>query len=181
MAGDKYHSRTIDMHIYNADSGLFVVTGRFLDVRLKDSRSFTDEIKHAGPLHDLEIHLLVRKDGLVIEDIEVFLNTIPRDDCRFVGHVLDEVVGLSVKGGFSKEVRRIGGGNTGCTHLVHLLSTMASALVQGYWAIQDDEVTGADKKMERAARTAKFIKDSCYTWREDGETYRKLKSLSRGN
>ncbi len=179
MAGEKYHRRTIDMNIYNVDKERFAVTGRFLDLRCRESRSFTGEIKKAGPLHDLEIHLLVSKAGLVIKDIEVFLNTVPREDCWSVGHVLDGVVGLSVKGGFTREVRNIGGGKTGCTHLVHLLSTMASALVQGFWAIQDDEITGADEKAERARRTAGFIKDSCYTWREEGETFKTLKALGQ--
>ena len=177
-AGELYHSRSIDMKIYNVDAEQFAVTGRFLDVRQKDSLSFTDELKAAGPLHDLEVHLLIAKNDLVIRDLEVYLHTVPRPDCWSVTGCLDPVIGLSVKGGFTREVRRLTGGAGGCTHLTHLISTMASALVQGYWAIQDDEIHDPAGKKARAAGTAVFIKDSCYTWRENGETYKKLKSLS---
>lgn len=174
-AGERFHGRIIEMNIYNVDSELFIVTGRLTDARCRDSISFTGETKNKGSLHDLEIHLLVAKKGLVIEDIETMIHTVPRPDCWTMDKSLDPVIGLAVKKGFSREVKNLIGGKKGCTHLIHLLNAMSSALVQGYWAIMDIETEDIEAKILRAKTTASFIKDTCYTWREEGVSYKHLK------
>jgi hypothetical protein len=56
---------------------------------------------------------------------------------------------------------------------------MAPAVLQGYWAIsyQRRSSQGSALNKERALKMAERLKDSCYSWREEGAAYQKLKSL----
>ena len=163
------------MSTFAVDDTHILSSGRLKDVRLLPTLRITGETRDPGPLHDLALHLLIRTPDLVIEDVEVEIDTVPRTDCRKLEQSMAGVVGLAIKGGFTFKVKGAVGGKTGCTHLVHLLVTMAPAILQGYWALIDRHGSGAgDDTRKRASASAKFLKDSCYTWREDGEAYRAL-------
>ncbi len=169
------------MATFAVDETHILATGRLEDVRLLPTFRVTGEGRAAGPLHDLSVHILVRTPDLVIEDVEVSIDTVPRPDCRGLEHSLDGVRGLSITGGFSSKVREAAGGRKGCTHLVHLLTTMASSVMQGHWALLDRKPSEPDEAArKRAASSAKFLKDSCYAWREEGDAYRTLVAFSEG-
>jgi len=169
------------MSTFAVDETHILSTGRLKDVRLLPSFRISGEKRDPGPLHDLALHLLIRTPDLVIEDVEVEINTVPRADCRKLEQSMAGAIGLAIKGGFTFKVKGTVGGKSGCTHLVHLLVTMAPAVLQGYWALLDRrESVPTDEARRRAALSAKFLKDSCYTWREDGEAYRGLISIAEG-
>jgi len=172
LAGECTHKRNIEISSFIADDNDIVTKGTLSDVRMKDYFLYTGDKRNAGTLHDLSIVLLVKIPEMTIEDVEVILDTVPRDDCRFIKQTLDPVVGMSFRGGFSSRVRQIAGGSTGCTHLVNLLITMAPAVMQGYWAYYFQKKHDAAEVVEM--QKGRGLKDSCYTWREDGEAYRKL-------
>lgn len=178
LAKDCAHRRVIDMSTYPVDDTHILSRGRFIEERIKPYYKFTGERVEAGPLHNMEILLLVKVPELIIEDIEVITGTVPREDCRRLKFSLDAVKGLAVKSGFTSKVREIAGGVKGCTHLTHLLCTMAPAILQGFWAIAyQRRYERSEKAGNRAAKMGYSLKDSCYTWREDGEAYRKLMQL----
>lgn len=172
LAGECAHKRSIEMSTYSVDEDHIVSKGTLRDVRMKDYYLFTGEKKDAGTLHDLSLVLLIKVPDMIIEDVEVILDTVPRNDCRFIKHTLDPVIGMSFRGGFSSKVRKAAGGSTGCTHLVNLITTMAPAVMQGYWAWYFQKKHDAAEVIEM--QKGRGLKDSCYTWREDGEAYRKL-------
>lgn len=174
-AKDKIHTRTIRMSTFAVDETHILSTGHFQDVRHFPSSDCAGRSYCAGTLHDLEIHVLLKTPEMVIEDIEVFVNTVPRQDCTTLSRSLDSVVGLSIARGFTNKVKELSGGTRGCTHLVHLLSTMAPAILQGYWAATDCRKDRTEEEARNhAASSAAFLKNSCYAWREDGEAYGEL-------
>lgn len=179
MAGERTHVRTIEMTTRRTDDFHILCTGRFRDVRLFPSTGFLGNDFEAGDLHNLTIHVLVRTPELVIEDIEVSIDVVPLADCPAVAHSLDAIVGQSITRGFTATVKNLAGGRKGCTHLVHLLTTMAPAMLQGYWAVLDDKRsrTGLIPR-DRAASSAAFLKDSCYAWREDGSAFGLLRDIA---
>lgn len=181
LASDCAHQRRIEMSTYPVDETHILSKGRLIEERIKPYYKFTGERVESGPLHNLEILLLVRIPDLVIEDIEVITGTLPREDCHKIHHSLDAVIGLSVSRGFSSKVREIAGGVKGCTHLTHLLITMAPAIQQGFWALayQKKHVKNG-QNASRAGRMGEMLKNSCYAWREDGAAYRKIKELIKG-
>jgi len=180
MAGEKVHTRTIDMSTYTVDDAHILCSGHFRDVRHAPSMGFNGYLFEAGDLHNLEIHVLVKIPGLVIEDIEVTINTVPMADCNSLAHSLDAVVGTSIGRGFTGAVKNLAGGEKGCTHLVHLLTTMAPAILQGYWARLDAESYRSGALVPgRAASGALFLKDSCHAWREEGDAFQALQDTAR--
>lgn len=167
------------METYETEDGRILATGRIKDVRLLPSYRITGEGRPAGTLHDLSVHLLIGTPDLVIEDVEVSIDTVPRPDCHGLEHSLDGLKGMAIAGGFTSKVREAAGGKTGCTHLVHLVVTMASSIMQGHWALLDRNPFVPDEATRRrAASSAKFLKDSCFAWREEGDAYRGLVSLA---
>jgi len=179
LAGEPAHKRNIEMTTYPADENHIITEGHLRDVRLKDYYKFTGEKIDAGTLHDLGIVLLIKIPELIIEDIEVIIETVPRSDCMLISKSLDPVIGMAITGGFSAKAREAAGGIAGCTHLVHLLTTMAPAVMQGYWAhiYQKKPDLSKVKENKKSAMMGRALKNSCFTWREDGEAYQKMSKL----
>jgi len=178
LAKECAHQRRIEMSTYPVDETHILSRGRFIEERIKPYYKLTGERVEGGPLHNLEILLLVKIPELVIEDVEVITGTLPRGDCYKTDKSLDPVKGLTIKGGFTSKVRELIGGVKGCTHLTHLLCTMAPAVMQGFWAIsyqKKHEIS--DIRVERGFKMADLLKNTCYAWREDGDAYQKMVKL----
>lgn len=181
LAGEAAHKRNIEVATYTADENHLVTEGRLTDVRLKDYYKFTGEVVDAGTLHDLRLILLIKIPELIIEDLEVIIETVPRADCQLMNKSLEPVIGMAIGSGFSSKVRELAGGVAGCTHLVHLLTTMAPAVMQGYWAYlyqQKPDISKA-KDGKKAGAMGRGLKNSCYAWREDGDAYQKMVKLMK--
>jgi hypothetical protein len=175
LAEDCSHRRNIEMATYSSGDDHIVSHGRLTDVRLKDYFKFTGERVNSGTLHDMEIILLLKIPGLIIEDVEVLIKTVPREDCFLMEKSLGPIIGMAVTGGFSSKVREIAGGKTGCTHLLHLMTTMAPAIMQGYWAYVFQKKPDMSKARRGGSDSlSRGLKDSCFAWREEGDAYQKL-------
>jgi len=176
LAEDCAHRRSIEIATYPAGENYILTHGVLRDVRLKDYYKFTGERVNSGTLHDMEIVLLLKTPRLIIEDIEVVIKTVPREDCLLMEKSLEPIIGMAVTGGFSSKVREIAGGKIGCTHLVHLVTTMAPAVVQGWWAyvFQKKQEAPKPNSGNRSEALSRGLKDSCFAWREEGDAYQKL-------
>lgn len=180
LAGDRAHERVISVSTYSAGECHIVVEGRLIDDRTKEHFLISGEKRGAGRIHNLVIRLLVRVPQMLIEDIEVEMQDYPRTECLEMEKSMDCVKGLSFIKGFTANVKSMLSGAKGCTHLVHLLITMAPAVMQGYWALKAQEPLSVDLSVEekhRISRTGKTLMNTCYVWREDGEAYRKFNDV----
>lgn len=179
LAGEPAHNRKIDISTYSADESHIITEGRLTDIRLKDYYKFTGERVDAGILHDMSLVLLIRTPEMVIEDLEVIIDTVPRNDCLLIAESLEPVIGMSVTGGFTSKVRETAGGTKGCTHLLNLIVTMAPAIMQGYWAYIYQQKPDLSKisSRNRSGSMSRGLKNSCFTWREEGEAYQKMVKL----
>jgi len=178
MAKDLIHDRVIETKTYFVDEEHLLCTGTLRETRHLDYYKFTGERVEAGLLHGLTILLLVKVPSMVIEEIEVSMDTVPRFECREIEDCLAPVKGMAITGGFSSKIRAIAGGEKGCTHLLHLIITMAPAVMQGYWASRYRKkpdlgynASGSSSKMGAG------LMNTCYVWREHGPAFTKLKKL----
>jgi hypothetical protein len=73
------------------------------------------------------------------------------------------------------KVKKIAGGNKGCTHLVELLQAMAPAVFQGVAAFRAKEFTGFEPL--RAETALKLLAGTCHAWREDGPLVKQITAL----
>jgi len=175
--GDTVHERVITMTTRGLDENHIAFEGRLHEKRMKDYYLFSGEKRPAGDLHDMSIRLLLKIPELLIEDVEVEMTTVPRDECNDIAQSMLAVKGMRIKPGFTMEVRAMLAGVKGCTHLSHLLQTMAPAAMQGMWAYtahmppheRDDMVQTGQMQA-----VVERLKNSCYAWREDGRAYRRM-------
>ncbi len=163
---EKLHTRSIEVSTYEYDGQRLVVEGFFKDDRFHASRIITGESFPAGVIHHMAIRLLINCSNMMIEDIEAELLSVPREICRETLDCLAPVKGIVITKGFTEKVKKIVGGNKGCTHLVELLLAMAPAAIQGYASYQSKRPQDYDP--ERAKMILQFLVNTCRAWREDG-------------
>jgi hypothetical protein len=163
----KIHGRQVQITTYDHGKEAVVVEGRLTDNRFTTTYYFSDgQTRPPGIVHDLVIRMVVKGPTLIIEDIDVDMETVPREDCREVLDTLKPLVGMKIRAGFTEKVKDKIGGAKGCTHLVALLLAMAPAAVQGAWsAVARRPVDPA--KYSGAALS--FLENTCWVWRSDGE------------
>ena len=176
---DRSHERVISISTYSPDENHIVIEGRLRELRLKDYYLFTGERKSSGLLHDLIIRMLLKNPELLIEDIEAEMAAVPREECFSIEACVEKIKGMRIEQGFTMKVRSMLSGVNGCTHMTHLLLTMAPAIMQGMWAVTAEKPPGEREDMtpDKISTVAEGLKNTCYAWREDGTAFSRLKSL----
>lgn len=163
----KIHGRQIAITTYDYGSESVVVEGRLTDNRHTTTYYFSDgQSRPPGVVHDLVIRMVVKGPELVIDDIDVDMETVPREDCREVLNTLKPLIGMKIRAGFTEKVKAKIGGAKGCTHLVALLLAMAPAAVQGAWSAVARQPVDPVKYSGAALS---FLENTCWVWRSDGE------------
>jgi hypothetical protein len=171
--GKKLHTRKIEVTTYDYDGQKIIVEGRLKDDRFQDSYLITGEKFPRGAIHHMTIRLLVNCSNLLIEDVDVDMISVPREVCRETNDCLTQIKGLTITKGFTLKVKKIAGGNKGCTHLVELIQTMAPAVFQGYAAYQAQKPASLDSNHEKMV--LQFLINTCHAWREDGPFVERFK------
>jgi len=167
----KIHTRRIEIATYEGGSDSVIVEGVLKDERLANSYRPGGESLPPGTVHHMIIRMQVRGPKLVIEDIDVEMPTVPRRECLETLDSLAPLKGLPIVSGFTNRVKVRVGGVKGCAHLVALITAMASAAVQGAWAVMTsrprDPATFLPGAVDR-------IKNTCRVWRTDGPLYKEI-------
>jgi Protein of unknown function (DUF2889) len=161
------HVRTIRVEIAQAG-------GRELDViaTLIDERP-ADDLKWFGAtappvIHDMRLALRVRHPDLVITAVRSEMASHPYTICPEALPPLQQLVGLSIARGFTREVNERFGRQRGCAHFTALIHAMAPAVRQGAGA--------AFPEPPCPAAVAPWFVDTCQAWREDGPLHRMIQA-----
>ena len=157
------HCRRYEFRGFRRKDGLWDIEGH-----LTDSKTYAfpnrqrGEIKAGEPIHDMWIRLTV-DDDFKIHDIEAVTAAGPFDVCPAITPNFKRVVGLTLKTGWRGEIRKRLGGTEGCTHLVEMLDSMATAAFQTIYPLRERE-----RGEERSGHRPVLI-DSCHAFNSDGE------------
>ncbi len=177
MVEEKAAQRTITVTTYKAHGGKAVVEGRLVDCRFRDNFLLSGERRPAGDFHDMIVRLLVDITTQAIEDVEVELVKIPRQECAQTDNSLSVIKGVRIFKGFTQKIKSLLGGPQSCSHLRELVEAMGPAIIQGVYSIVTGTVSELSALMEdpraRKAFAASVI-NSCYVWREEGPEYQNL-------
>ncbi|HNY65960.1 MAG TPA: DUF2889 domain-containing protein [Deltaproteobacteria bacterium] len=173
------HSRSMSITTYLTGDDSIMVEGVLKDDRLARTFSLTtgDGIE-PGTVHHFTVRLIIKGPGLVIDEVEVDMDHVPREDCLRTRESLKPLVGQAIAPGFTGWVKKNLGCARGCTHLNALVISMASAAVQGFWSARTsrrEDLRGATKGMSQ-----KFLIDTCWVWRAEGPRAAELASLLNG-
>ena len=179
MMREKIHSRNITMDTWMADEDHIIVEGRLFEERCRDYILLSGEKKEGGVLHHMVVRMKLKIPGLLICDIETELLAVPRDGCHKIHDSLNALKGERLEKGFTRRVHELLGGVRGCTHLNHLVITMAPAAMQGFFALNASRGHVSDKdragEESRLRRMERMLADSCYAWSEDSEALKGLR------
>jgi hypothetical protein len=166
--GAPVHTRIITTTTYALGDDTVLVQGILKDNRLAQTYSVTSGNKmEPGVIHELTISLLIKGPLLSIEDVDVEMSHVPREDCREMKNALQPLMGKTIAPGFTSWVKSSFGGPKGCTHLNALLIAIAPAAVQGFWTNR----VRRPLNIKEASRgmDAGYLIDTCWVWRSDGK------------
>jgi Protein of unknown function (DUF2889) len=159
------HRRSITMDSYPLDEEHVTVVGRLTDIE-----------PWAGPghevIHDMTLTLTVRLADLVITSAQAGMGSFPHAECPFIAPAFARLEGLSVRRGFTKELRQRLGGVSGCAHLGELARAMGPAVVRTSAASRHRQAVAGDP----AAGPAPLPLGSCHVWAADGPGVQKLEA-----
>ena len=106
--------------------------------------------------------------------------THPHTTCPLIAERYEQLVGLSIRRGFTSKVRELFAGPRGCTHTNALIQAMAPAVVQSVWSLAVREGTtlsGRESKLtpeDRERRVAGNL-NTCHVWADGGDHVEKLR------
>jgi Protein of unknown function (DUF2889) len=163
------HTRVIDMTGYKRSDGLYEIEGHITDTKPVDFKAPNGprEVLANTPLHEMRI-TLVYDQNMVVQDVLCETLAAPYNPCFEAPATLQVLKGLSIASGWAGEVRKRLGGGKSCSHLVHMLGSMAATAYQSL-------------TVERSARPTVLDADgkplkieSCYAYGTDREVVMKM-------
>ncbi|BBK34494.1 DUF2889 family protein [Stella humosa] len=127
---EQLHTRTVECRGYRREDGLWDIEGHIVDTKTYPFDSnWRGAMPPGTPVHDMWIRLTV-DDDLVVRAIEAVTDSSPFPICPDITPNFQRVIGLSIKTGWTQQVRSLLGGVEGCTHLVELLGPVATTAFQ---------------------------------------------------
>ena len=169
----KIHTRDLNFTTYPVSDTDVIVHGELKDTRHISIFHITGVVKDPGPIHHISFTCRLSPDPLRIVEAEAEMLTVPLPECQ---ECLDRVAllkGMEIESGFSDRVDQIMGRTLGCTHLCHLIKTMAQEMVHGWLTQKRREKTVLPKRIEDIKEKG-FLVDSCRIWKKDGPKIREF-------
>ena len=164
------HVRSI--RVEAAEDGLrqLVVTGTLVDERPRGGEKWFG-VEGPRVIHRMQLSLRVRHPDLVITEVEGGMEAHPYRICPDAVPSLQQLVGVSVRQGFTRAVNERLGRQRGCAHLTALIHAMAPVVKQaaGVAFASPDEPVVPDER-------ALWVIDTCQAWREDGVLHRLVRA-----
>jgi hypothetical protein len=158
------HVRTIRVEISPAGPRELDVTATLVDERPGTAEPWFGS-DPPSVIHDMRLRLRVRQPGLVITAVHSEMASHPYTICPEALPPLQQLVGLSITRGFTREVNERFGRQRGCAHITALIHAMAPAVRQGAGAASSDAP-------ERPGDADPWFVNTCQAWREDGPLHR---------
>jgi len=176
------HMRGITVSTYRVDDDAVMVEGVLKDNRLVSTFSMAKSgaMTEPGVVHDITVRLLIRGTAMLIEDVDVEISQVPREECRETIDSLKPLIGHRIAPGFTEFVKKTLGGIRGCAHQNTLLLALASAAIQGFW-VQKARNKDLNVHKGNVKMIPRFLINTCWVWREDGPLHKELeKTLKVG-
>lgn len=157
---EKLHTRTIVIEGYRREDGLFDIEASLADTKTYAfANEDRGEIRPGEKLHGMLMRLTVDED-LLVHACEAVTEFGPYAICPAITPNFARLAGLRIGPGWNRAVKERVGGVKGCTHLVELLSQMATVAFQTLSVVR--RARPADPSRPPA------LIDTCHAYASDG-------------
>lgn len=172
------HTRDISLSTHPHTDSSILIHGILKDRRHIKIFDVTGVPVEPGIIHHMEVILLIRPDPLRIDDAEADMIHVPMPECRTTLDTIEKLKGLEIRSGFSKNIRNIMGGKTGCTHLSQLVLAMGQEIVHGWLSHKRKEYSPVPENIDTFDEKD-FLIDSCRMWTKNGPKTKNLEKAMK--
>ena len=178
--GEKTQERSMTITTYSAGPDKIVMEGALIDRRFTENYLLTGEKKPVGVFHHLVLRMLINAADRQIEDVDVELVAVPREECLHIKNSLDLLKGEKITSGFMRRIQTLIRKDRSCAHLRTLLVSMSSTAILGLYSILskqplDLKLVKENPKLEKIVLGT--VMDTCYVWREKGPEFQRLADM----
>jgi hypothetical protein len=124
------HRRSIEIHGYKREDGLYDVEGHLVDTKPYDFK-LAAGVRPAGePVHGMWLRITVDRT-LTIVDAAAAMDNMPYvSHCDQIVPAYRKLVGLAIRPGYHRQLQELLGGVRGCTHITEMAGMLATAAFQ---------------------------------------------------
>jgi Protein of unknown function (DUF2889) len=162
------HVRTIRVEVARAGPDELEITASLVDERPRDNPPWFGA-EPPRVIHDMRLGLRVRHPDLVITGARAEMASHPYTICPEALPPLQQLVGLSISRGFTREVNERFGRQRGCAHFTALIHAVAPAVRQGAGVAFPDPAPPA-------VGSSPWFVNTCQAWREEGPLHRLIRA-----
>ena len=137
------HRRSIEIHGYKRDDGLYDVEGHLVDTKPFDFKLAAGIRPQGTPIHEMWLRVTIDRN-LVIVDVAAATDAAPYGgECATITPDYRKLVGVAIRPGYTQKLKDLFGRTRGCTHITELCGAIATAAFQ---TLAGQRVQPADKK-----------------------------------
>lgn len=167
------HDRTYTVRSYQEAPDVMRLRGMVHDE--KPPGLYFDDDPEPLSVHQMVVDLYLSFPSLEIIKAEVVMEVTPHRECVSIEPHYQKLVGLSIARGFSRQIKDLFGGPSGCTHIGALLQAMAPVAIQSVWSMRAMSGEGeaavsinSIDTVEAKKRALSFNINTCHIWDEEG-------------
>ncbi|WP_020559587.1 DUF2889 domain-containing protein [Thiofilum flexile] len=160
------HTRVVTCNGYQRDDGLWDIEGSMTDTKPFPipNRDRGGYINAGEALHGMSIRLTI-DINMKVHGAEAVIDDSPFAGCPHITERFQQLVGLSIVNGWTKQVKEIFAGINGCTHLTDLLAPIATTAFQ----VIISHKMGDEKKFYEQATEPPPHLNTCHMLSASGE------------
>lgn len=163
----KVHLRRIFCEGFQRDDGLIDIEGTLIDEKPFPIEMAQKSLGANEPIHLMTMCLTIDRQ-LVIRAVLAHMKHAPYLQCGEIVSHYQDLIGLRIEPGFTRQAKRMFRGTAGCSHMTELLPSIATTAFQILWNEPDRPVPEVKTK----DRPSHSPLDGCATLRLDGEVVR---------
>ncbi len=154
--------------------------GNQIEVRatLNDSRPWAKNTNAVEVVHYMTLNVKVMKKTLEIVSAGASLESFPHFECPSIAPSFEQLVGLNVGRGYTRQVQSLFGRQLGCTHLEMLARALGPVVIQAVTSQMAYEIAHGKRQdlIGDQSIEAPWSINTCHVWAEDGVAIRKLRA-----
>ena len=163
----KVHLRRIFCEGFQRDDGLIDIEGTLIDEKPFPIKMAQKSLGANEPIHLMTVCLTIDRQ-LVVRAVRAHMKHAPYRQCGEIAPHYQDLIGLRIEPGFTRQVKRMFRGTAGCSHMTELLPSIATTAFQILWNEPDHPAP----EIKTKSRMSHSPLGGCATLRLDGEVVR---------